>query len=87
MRYKESANRLIIAGLILLMLGLALVTHLAIAEVVGGTASTVGAIAVLLLTGVVWWLPSFNRKRSRQGRSGIRPDGTKVGRKKEGVMS
>lgn len=64
-RFKDASNRLILAGLAALSLGLALVTHLVVSEIVGGLASTVAAVVVLLLIGVIWWSAIITRLRRR----------------------
>ena len=53
--YKDVSNRLILAGLAALSLGLALVTHFVVNEIIGGLASTVAAFLVLGVIGAVWW--------------------------------
>lgn len=55
LHYKAVSNRLIVVGLVALSLGLALVTHVVVNEIIAGPASTVAAFLVLLLIGVVWW--------------------------------
>jgi len=56
-RFKTTASRLMIAGLVPLSVAIVLATHLVLSQVLGsGAFAAVAAVTVAALIGVAWWL-------------------------------
>jgi hypothetical protein len=66
-RFKQTANRLILIGLVPLSLATILATELVVSEVGGTTAGIVAAVVAAVLIVLTWWLIPLSRRGS-QGR-------------------
>ena len=63
-RFKRTATRMIIVGLIPLSFALVLTTYLVITEVVGNRPALVAAASTCAMIGAIWWLMPLRRRRA-----------------------